>query len=63
MRCQAFQPADEPGPNPPWERCPEIAMNSISMVFQPATSLYIRCCAEHWNELRLSRAQHKEVEG
>lgn len=55
MKCQAFEPLDEPGPNPPWTRCQEQATNSISMMFGPATSLFIRCCEEHWNELRLSR--------
>ena len=53
MRCQAFHPTDEPGPNPPHERCRENATNSIALSFKNTdTSLYIRCCEEHWNELR-----------
>jgi len=52
MRCQAFQPADEPGPNPPHERCPEKATHSIALGFgSTRTSLFVRCCEEHWNEL------------
>ena len=49
MRCQAFIPA---GPNPPWTRCTENATHSIAFTMQPTTSLFIRCCEEHWNELR-----------
>lgn len=51
-RCQALLPADEPGPNPPWERCRELATHSIAMVVGTGErSLFIWCCEDCWYEL------------